>query len=93
MPIVDKNTKADSYTQLQVKKPYLALNREMYIHIQQQELATCKRIGYEFYCKELLVIRHKSIHSCKSALYFDLDKGIIKSNVMSCSITIRQTLH
>ena len=24
VPIVDKNTKADSYTQLQVKKPYLA---------------------------------------------------------------------
>ena len=28
VPIVDKNTKADSYTQLQIKKPYLALNTE-----------------------------------------------------------------
>ena len=37
VPIVDKNTKADSYTQLQIKKPYLALNAEMYINIQQQE--------------------------------------------------------
>ena len=30
--IVDKNTKADSYTQLQIKKLYLALSTEKYIH-------------------------------------------------------------
>ena len=52
--IVNKNTKANSYTELQIKKPYIALNSEMYINNQQQELATCKRIGYKFYCKELL---------------------------------------
>ena len=76
--IVDKNTKANSYTELQVKKPYLALNTETYINIRQQELATCKRIGYEFYCEELFIVRHKSIHNCESAIYFDLDKDIIK---------------
>ena len=53
VPIIDKNTKADSYTQLQIKKPCLTLNTETYINIRQQELATCKRIGYEFFCKEL----------------------------------------
>ena len=37
VPIVDKNTKPDSYTQLQIKKPYSALNTEMYINIQQHE--------------------------------------------------------
>ena len=51
----------------------------MYTNI-QQELATCKRIGYEFYCEELLVVRHKLIHSCESAIYFDLDKDTIKRN-------------
>ena len=80
IPIVDTNTKADSCTQLQIKKPYLPLNTETYINVRQQELATCKRIGYEFYCEELFVVRHKSIHSCKSAIYFDLDKDIIKWN-------------
>ena len=65
VPIVDKNPKADSYTQFQTKKPYLALNSEMYLNIRQQELATCKRIGYKFYCEELLVVRPKSIHAVK----------------------------
>ena len=80
VPIVDRNTKTDSYSHLPIKKPHLALNTEMYINIRQQELATCKRIGYKFYCKELFVVRHKSIHSSKSAIYFDLDKDTIKWN-------------
>ena len=50
------------------------------MNIRQQELATSKRIGYEFFCQELFVVRHKSIHSCKSAIYFDLDKDIINHN-------------
>ena len=33
VPIIDKSTKADSYTQLQIRKPYIALNIEMYINI------------------------------------------------------------
>ena len=52
----------------------------MYINVRQQELATCKRIGYEFYCEELFIVRHKSIHSCESLIYFDLYKDIIKQN-------------
>ena len=78
VPIVDRNTKANSYTKLQIKKSYMALNSEMYINIQQKELTICKRIGYEFYCEELFVLRHKSIHSCESAICFDLDKDTIK---------------
>ena len=88
VPIVDKNTRANTYTQLQITKPYIALNTDMYINIRQQELATCKKIGYEFYCEELFIVRHKSRYSCRSAIYFNLNKEIIKQN--SNSITIRQ---
>ena len=28
VPIIDKNTKVNSYTELQIKKPYIALNSE-----------------------------------------------------------------
>ena len=54
LPIIDQNTQAQSYTHLQVHKPYIALNSETYISIRQQEVRTCKRIGYECYWKELL---------------------------------------
>ena len=65
VPVIDQNTQADSYTQLQVEKPCIALNSETYISLQQQELRTCKRIGYEFCCEELFVVNHKSRYSCE----------------------------
>ena len=40
----------------------------------------CKRIGYEFYCEELFVVKHKTSYSHESAIYFDLDTNIIKEN-------------
>ena len=56
VPIIDQSTQAHSYTHLQVDRPYIALNSEMYITLRQQELRMCKRIGYEFYCKELFIV-------------------------------------
>ena len=47
---------------------YLALYMETYINVKQQELVTYKRIGYDFFCEELFVVRHKYIHSCESAI-------------------------
>ena len=41
VPIIDQNTQADSYTYLQIHRPYIPLNAEMYITIRQQELKTC----------------------------------------------------
>ena len=61
VPIIDQNIQAHSYTHLQIDKPYIALNSETYITIRQQELRTCKRIGYEFYCKELFVVKQVQI--------------------------------
>ena len=80
LPVINRNTKADTYTQLQITKPYTTLDIETYINTRQQELVTCKKIGYEFYCEELFVVRHKSRYSCKSVIYFDLDKEIIKQS-------------
>ena len=47
VPILDTNTDAQSYTQLHVNKPYIALNSDTYISLTQQELRSCKKIGDE----------------------------------------------
>ena len=80
VPILDRNTKAQSYMHLQVGKPYIALNSEIYISLGQQELRSCKSIGHEFYCEELFVVKHKSSYSCESAIYFNLTTDIIRNN-------------
>ena len=73
VPIINQNTQAQSYMHLWVDRPYITLNSETYITIRQQELRTCKRIGYELYSEELFIIKHKSKYSCESTVYFDLD--------------------
>ena len=80
VPILDTNMEAQSYTHLQVNKPYIPLNSETYIALTQQELRSCKRIGNEFYCEELFVVKHKSSYCCESAIYFNLTTDIIRNN-------------
>ena len=75
--VLDENIKAHSYTHLNVRKPYIALNSETYISLTHQELRSCKKIGNEFYCEELFVIKHKSSYTCESAIYFNLTTDII----------------
>ena len=78
--ILDENIEAQSYTHLMVKKPYLALNSETYISLTQQELRLCKKIGNEFYCEELFIVKHQSSYGCESAIYFNLTMDIIRNN-------------
>ena len=69
VPILDENEQVESYTYLKVKKPHIGLNSETYVTLRTKELDTCKKIGYEFYCKELFVVKHKTKYSCESAIY------------------------
>ena len=80
VPILDENEQAHPYTELKIEKPYIALNEETYITLHTRELKMCKKIGYEYYCKELFVIKSKSRYSCTSVIYFNLESDVIKAN-------------
>ena len=80
VPILDKNEQAHSYTELKIEKLYIMLNDETYITLCSQKLKMCKRIGYEYYCEELFVIKSKTRYSCASAIYFNLESDMIKAN-------------
>ena len=66
---------------IRIDKPYIMLNPDTYISIQMEELRTCKKIGYEYYCEELFVVKSKSKYSCASALYLQLDRQTIKEKL------------
>ena len=59
VPILDQNEKAQSYTQLKIDKPYIVLDAKTYITLKPQELHTCRKIGYEYFCEELFVVKSK----------------------------------
>ena len=72
VPIPDKNRQADSYSQVRIHKDYIAAGMDYYIQIRMTEMLMCKSIGYIYYCEELFVVKHKSKHSCASAIFYEL---------------------
>ena len=79
IPITDANLAADSYTEVETSKPYIAFNKDYYIQLHIHELRMCKQIWHTYYCEELFLVKHKSKHSCESAIYYNLTKEIINT--------------
>ena len=80
VPITDTNLAANSYTEVKTSKPYIAFNNGYYIQLHIPELHMCKQIWHSYYCEELFLVKHKSKHSCESAIYYNLSKEVINEN-------------
>ena len=80
VPILDKNVKANSYSQVRIEKSYIAAETDYYIQLRISELLMCKGIRHIYYCEKLFVIKHKSRHSCVSAIFCNLGPATITKN-------------
>ena len=40
----------------------------------------CKNIRHTYYCEELFIVKHKTKHSCKSAILYQLSEDIMHSH-------------
>ena len=80
VPIINKNVKADSYSQVRIEKSYIAAGTDYYIQLRMSELLMCKSIRHIYYCEELFVIKHKSKHSCVSAIFYNLGPATVTKN-------------
>ena len=80
VPILDKNVKANSYLQVRIEKSYTAAGTDYYIQHTISKLLMCKSIRHIYYCEELFVIKHKSRHSCVSAIFYNLGPATITKN-------------
>ena len=79
VPIIDQNTQAHSYTQLQVDKPYIALDSETYYN-KSAGIKNVQKNRLWILLQGTFVVKHKYKYSCESAIYFDLDPEILKEN-------------
>ena len=80
VPVEDLNSQADSYTRVEIQKPYIAVTHNYYIQLRIQELRMCKLIQQSYYCEELFLVKHKSKYSCESALFFELSASIVREH-------------
>ena len=77
VPVEDLNPSLNSFTRVQVTKPYLAANPHHYIQLQIQELHMCKVVQKDYFCEELFMVKHANLHTCESALFYERDKTVI----------------
>ena len=40
----------------------------------------CKQIKHIYFCEELFLVKHKTKHSCESALFYNLESAFVKQN-------------
>ena len=71
VPIPDQNPKANSFSEVQYRKPYIAVNDDFYIQLPIQELQMCKMIRHVYYCEELFLIKHRTHPTCESAIFYN----------------------
>ena len=78
--ILDTNEEANSYSQAVINKPYIATNNDYYIQLEIEELFMCKQIKHIYFCEELFLVKHKTKHSCESALFYNFESAFVKQN-------------
>ena len=79
VPIPDLNVDGNSYSEVRYSKPYIAISKDYYIQLRIQELRMCKQIRHTYYREELFLVKHKSTHSCKSAIFYKLTHDVVYS--------------
>ena len=73
-----KKSKQDAYTWIKPKKPLLAMSTETYIDLDNSEINNCLKYGNNYLCEDLLLTKHRSLHSCSSAIYWETSFDTIK---------------
>ena len=79
VPIPDQNHNANSFSEVQHSKPYIAVNNNFYIQLHIQELRMCKRIRHVYYCEELFLIKHRTHPTCESAIFYKASPATVYS--------------
>ena len=81
VPVLDTNYQAQSYIQLKIDKPCIALDEETYISLHPQELNTCKRIGSEYFCEELFAAKTRTDIAVPALYILIWDLKLLKKTV------------
>ena len=67
------------YTFINNSYPYMATSESNYIPLNEQQLRLCTQIGPTYYCENSYVLRHRSYHTCESAIFYKEDETTITS--------------
>ena len=65
------------YTRIVPKHDMLAMSDNKYMSMKSEDVQYCKKISDTLYCENLLLVTHKSEHTCESAIYWNASNEVI----------------
>ena len=80
--------KNDKYTFINNSYPYVAINEQNYIPLDERQLRLYNKMGAMYYCKNLYVLCQRTEHTCELAIFYQTDPKMIikhcKATFASC---------
>jgi len=80
VPVEDADKQTQTFTRVQMSKPYIAAGSNFYIQLRIPELRMCKVIGFEFFCEELFTMKHRTKHTCESTIFYGASADVISNH-------------
>ena len=76
--MIDEHESKYAYTEVINTSEMIAMNKETYVALEPYQINQCVRLSTIYFCEKLLLIKHKSQHTCESAIYHDQPAEVVK---------------
>ena len=78
--LIEPTESNHTYTEVIDTAEIVALSEDTHINVNPNDLDQCIRLSTVYFCQRLMLIKHKSEHTCESAIYHNQSPEIIKDN-------------
>ena len=78
--LIEPTESNHTYTEVIDTAEIVALSEDTHINVNPNDLDQCVRLSTVYLCQRLMLIKHKSEHTCESAIYHNQSPEIIKDN-------------
>ena len=76
--MIDSTESNYTYIEIIDTAEMIAMNNETYVDVKLDDLDQCIKIRSVYFCERLMLIKHRSQHTCESAIYHNQAPEIVK---------------
>ena len=76
--MIDSTESNYTYTEIIDTAEMIAMSDETYVDVKLDDLDQCIKISTVYFCERLMLIKHRSQHTCESAIYHNVAPEIVK---------------
>ena len=80
--MIDSDELNYTYTEIIDTAEMIAMSDETYVDVKIDDLDQCIKISTVYFCERLMLIKHRSQHTCESAIYHNEKPEIVKEKCM-----------